>query len=255
MNDVWIGTNWKMTKTIKEGIAYTKELTKMANIIKPEIKLFIIPSHTALVSIKEIVTDTRIALGAQNMHWEEMGAYTGEISPSMLEEIGIDIIELGHSERRKYFNETDESINKKVLAALRFGIKPLICIGENLEQKSSGISKEILAMQLKVCLRGVPKEHAIDIIIAYEPVWAIGEEGSPAHPGYVAEIHTFLRNLLEDFFEENGASIPLLYGGSVNKENCLEYLAIDDVNGLFIGRSAWETSSFEEILLMVQEVL
>ncbi|UJL47428.1 triose-phosphate isomerase [Virgibacillus sp. NKC19-16] len=255
MNKIWIGTNWKMTKTIEEGLSYTEDLKKIAENVSSAIELFIIPSYTALVSIKELTSSSRIHLGAQNMHWEDSGPYTGEISPRMLDEIGIDIIELGHSERRQYYNENDEDINKKVLAALRYGMKPLICIGENIEHKSNNISKETLASQLKVCLKGLTDEQARNVMIAYEPVWAIGEKGVPADAGYVAEIHTYLRKTLENLFDHSGSSIPLLYGGSVNRENFLNYIDITDVNGLFIGRSAWDTDSFREILERLEKHL
>ncbi|MEH7081152.1 triose-phosphate isomerase [Neobacillus drentensis] len=248
MNKIWIGTNWKMTKTIAEGIDFTKELKKISNAITSDLQLFIIPSHTSLVPIKELTTSSDIFLGAQNMHWEDSGAYTGEISPRMLAEIGIDMIELGHSERRQYFNETDAAINKKVHAALKYSMKPLICIGENIEQKKQQISKETLAAQLKVCLQGVSMEQAKEVLIAYEPVWAIGEQGVPADAGYVANIHDFLRHTLEVLFAEVGRDIPILYGGSVNHDNFLEYIDLENVNGLFIGRAAWNIDSFQEIL-------
>lgn len=251
----WVGTNWKMTKTLKEGLAYTEELARIAKDITTDIELFIIPSHTALIPIKEITDNSRIHLGAQNMHWEDTGAYTGEISPKMLDEIGIDIIELGHSERRQYYNENDEDINKKVHAGLKYGMKPLVCIGENLNQINNGISKEVLAAQLKVCLKGLTNEQVQNIMVAYEPVWAIGEAGIPADAGYVGEIHTFLREQLVEMFGETGKNVTLLYGGSVNLENFIEYSDIEDVNGLFIGRSAWNTESFEEILKRLDEHL
>lgn len=250
MNKIWIGTNWKMTKTIGEGIEYTNKLIQISNTLIQNIELFIIPSHTSLVPIKELAVNSSVHVGSQNMHWKESGAYTGEISPRMLNEIGIDLVELGHSERRLYFNENDQNINKKVLTALDFGMKPLICIGENLEQKNSHISKEILTIQLKIALKNVPKEQINNILIAYEPVWAIGEQGLPANPDYVAEIHNLLRDTLNEIYKDGGR-IPLLYGGSVNKENCLDYLKNREVNGLFIGRAAWEIDSFQEILLKI----
>src|SRR5690625_5177067 len=135
MNKIWVGTNWKMTKTIEEGKAYTKNLIEISKSISSNINLFIIPSYTALIPVRELVDDSHVLMGAQNMHWEDTGAYTAEISPRMLDEIGIDLIELGHSERRQYYNETDVDVNKKVLAALHYNIKPLICIGENKEEK------------------------------------------------------------------------------------------------------------------------
>ncbi|WP_404455075.1 triose-phosphate isomerase [Oceanobacillus kapialis] len=247
-NKIWIGTNWKMTKTLKEGLAYTEELNELSKKVSSNIELFIIPSHTALIPIHELTSKSRIHIGAQNMHWEEEGAYTGEVSPRMLEEIGIDMIELGHSERRQYYNENDREINKKVHAGLSHGFTPLVCIGENLEQKNNNISKEVLAAQLKVCLKDVTKEEVTKVMVAYEPVWAIGENGIPADATYVAEAHAFLRQQLVELYGETGAKIPLLFGGSVNLENFMEYIKIEDVNGLFIGRAAWNMDSFKQIL-------
>ncbi|KHD85269.1 triose-phosphate isomerase [Bacillus ginsengihumi] len=248
MDKIWIGTNWKMTKTLAEGLSYSTKLKSISKEISPNIELFIIPSYTALLPIKEIISGSSIQLGAQNMHWEDRGAYTGEISPKMLDEIGIDIIELGHSERRQYFNENDNAINKKVLAALKYNMKPLICIGENLEQKNNNISKEILATQLKVCLKHLSEEQARHVMVAYEPVWAIGEQGIPADAEYIAAIHTFIRDTLKVLFPDAGIDIPLLYGGSVNQNNFLEYIEIENVDGLFIGRAAWDIESFQYIL-------
>lgn len=255
MSKVWIGTNWKMTKTIAEGLSYTKELKQIANQLSSNIELFIIPSYTALVDIKKAVADSRIKLGAQNMHWEDTGAYTGEISPKMLDEIGLDLVELGHSERRQYFNENDADLNKKVHAALKYGMKPLVCIGENIEQKNNEISCEVLAAQLKVCLKGLTEEQAKEVLVAYEPVWAIGENGIPADAGYVGEIHSFLRDTLVEMFPECGHDIPLLYGGSVNLENFLQYIDHKDVNGLFVGRTAWNMETFTILLRELEKHL
>lgn len=252
MNKIWIGTNWKMTKTIAEGLSYTEELKRIAETLTTDIELFIIPSHTSLMPIKNTLGNSRIHLGTQNMHWEDAGAYTGEISPRMLNEIGIDIIELGHSERRQYYNENDEDINKKVHAGLRYGMKPIVCIGENISQKNSGISKETLAAQLEGCLKGITEDEAAKMMIAYEPVWAIGGSGIPAPKEYVAEIHGFLRQTLVRTFGEAGKKITLLFGGSVNRDNFLKYSTIPDVDGLFIGRAAWDIKSFREILTQLE---
>jgi len=248
MNKIWIGTNWKMTKTIAEGAAFTKELIRISETISSDIEVFIIPSHTALVPIKELTAGSRIRLGAQSMHWADEGAYTGEISPRMLAEIGLDMIELGHSERRQYFNENDEDIHKKVIAALKYQMKPLVCIGESLVQKNNRISKEVLSAQLKICLKGLTKHQAGQVLVAYEPIWAIGEQGIPAEAAYVGEIHEFLRSVLEALFDDAGGEIPILYGGSVNEDNYLDYIDLEHVNGLFIGRAAWDISRFGKIL-------
>jgi L-erythrulose 1-phosphate isomerase len=249
MEKFYIGTNWKMTKTLAEGLEYTRELRKISDQLDPsKIELFIIPSYTSLIPIKSEVENSHIRIGAQNMHWEERGAYTGEISPLMLKEIGIDIIELGHSERRQYFNENDEDINKKAHAALSFNMKPLICIGERLDEKENDISVETLAKQIKICLKDVKKEQLSNILLAYEPVWAIGEKGIPADADYVSYIHREIRSILVELFEEEGNQVPILFGGSVNLDNYLDYFKDENVNGLFIGRAAWNTESFETIL-------
>lgn len=252
---IWVGTNWKMTKTIKEGLAYTEELKRISESVSSNLELFIIPSYTALYPIRELTSKSSLHIGAQNMHWEDEGAFTGEISPRMIDEIGVDIIELGHSERRQYYNENDVDINKKVHAGLNYSFTPLVCIGENMEQKNNNISKETLAAQLKVCLKDLTKKQASKVMVAYEPVWAIGKKGIPADATYVAEVHAFLRGQLVEMFEETGADIPLLYGGSVNLDNFIDYIDIKDVNGLFIGRAAWNMESFEKILYRLDERL
>jgi len=252
---VFLGTNWKMHKTAEEAIAYTKELNELTHDIEG-FEIFIIPPYTDLWKVKKLVDNSNILLGAQNMHWEDEGAYTGEISPKMLKEIGIDIIELGHSERRQYYNETDFTVNKKVIAALKYEFTPLICVGEKLEDKEYGISKEVLAKQVKLALDGVLKNQVSKIWIAYEPVWAIGEQGIPAEPGYIGEIHTYIRNVLKELYgEKSGNIVPILYGGSVNIDNCVDFIKQPNVDGLFIGRSAWDAKSFHNIMVKISGVL
>lgn len=248
MNEIWIGTNWKMTKTIEESLFYTKNLIQVSKQLSPYIKLFIIPSFTALAAVKKITGASNIYLGAQNMHWEEKGPYTGEISPIMLNEIGINIVELGHSERREYFNENNQSINKKAISALKYNMKPLICIGESLVEKNNHISQEVLAMQLKTSLKDLTEKQIKNVMIAYEPVWAIGEKGLPATADYIENIHNFLRKVLYDKFGKDSLNVPLLYGGSVNRNNFEKYLKIKNVDGLFIGRSAWDIDNYKKLL-------
>jgi triosephosphate isomerase len=250
-----LGTNWKMHKTVEQAVKYTKELVELTREVD-EFKIFIIPPYTDLWQVKSLVEGSHILFGAQNMHWEDKGAYTGEISPAMLKEIGIDIIELGHSERRQYYNETDFTVNKKVLTALKYDFTALICIGERLEEKESGTSQEVLARQVKLALKGVLPQQLSKIWIAYEPVWAIGENGIPAEPGYIGEIHTCIRRVLEDLYgEELTASIPVLYGGSVNIDNSLEFIRQPNVDGLFIGRSAWEAPDFYNIMMKIKAAI
>lgn len=254
MNKLWIGTNWKMHKTVEEGRAYTAKLLQVLHGLHEHMELFIIPPHTSLWPIKDMTRSSRLRLGAQNMHWEDEGAYTGEISPKMLNEIGIDLIELGHSERRQYYNENDEDINKKAHAALRYGMKPLICIGENEAQKRNGVTFEVISSQLKICLNGIEETQINQVLIAYEPVWAIGHAGVPAEAEYVDEIHQYIRSILNELYPQMGKDIPILYGGSVNLTNYLNYLTCDHVNGLFIGRAAWDIESFRQILVTINSL-
>jgi len=250
---IWIGTNWKMTKDLEESISYSKALLNLNRKLKENIQLFIIPSYPFISQVKELVKESTIKVGAQNMHWEDVGAYTGEVSPKMLKDLHIDLVELGHSERRQYYNENDIDINKKVKSALRHNIKPLVCIGENLEEKSFGLSKEVLSSQLKVCLSEVSIDDISKVIIAYEPVWAIGENGIPADEDYVDMVHNYLRDQLINMYGEIGNQVTLLYGGSVNTDNYLKYIELANIDGLFIGRAAWDMESFEEILLTLND--
>lgn len=255
MKKIYVGTNWKMHKTISEGIEYCRKLRTLASDLDERIQLFIIPPHTHLTTLRK-ETGERILLGAQNMHWENEGPFTGEISPVMLKEIGIDLIELGHSERRQYYNENDFDLNKKVLSALRHEILPLLCIGETSEQKEYGISEEALAIQLKIALKEVTPAQTKNLWIAYEPVWAIGAGGTEAEPDYVYKMHDFIRSVLVDLFgKEEGNSIPVLFGGSVNINNAVRYLQGRNVNGLFIGRSAWDLQKFTPILRDIENFL
>ncbi|WP_414150532.1 triose-phosphate isomerase [Acetobacterium carbinolicum] len=256
MNKFLLGTNWKMNKTLTESIQYTNDLMPIIEKY-PQFEFFIIPSYTHLWKIKETIDAQKspLKLGAQNMHQEDFGQFTGEISPVMLKEIGLDVIELGHSERRQYFNETDEAVNQKALAALKHGFIPLICIGEQLADKNYGVSKEMLAKQLKIALKDMPANAISNFWIAYEPVWAIGVNGIPAETSYVEEIHNFLRTVLIDLYGTIGQEIPLLFGGSVNKNNASDYARLENVDGLFIGRSAWEPDLFEELMVLVGNVV
>lgn len=251
---VWIGTNWKMHKSLAEGLGYTAELLQWSreNRLDPIVELFIIPPYTSLWPIKEVLRGGRVMLGAQNMHWADEGAYTGEISPAMLAEIGLDLVELGHSERRQYYNENDWDINKKVHAALKYRMRPLVCIGENIRQKEAGVTLETIFSQLKIGLHAVSAASAERLLIAYEPVWSIGAAGVPAEPEAVAQVHRRIREFLAERFGDAGYRIPVLYGGSVNPENAMSYLRYEDVTGLFIGRSAWNMESFRAILNDVQ---
>ena len=246
---VYFGTNTKMYKNIAQTAAFLTELDRRtAGLSREAITLFVIPSFTTLETARRCVPPERILLGAQNMGWADEGQFTGEISPLMLREVGVQVVEIGHSERRHVLGETDWMENQKVLCALRHGFTPLLCIGETGEQKEMGLSDEVLRTQLKGGLRGVTAEEAVRLWVAYEPVWAIGTAGVPASPDYAEEKHQVIRNCLIELFGPAGSEIPLLYGGSVNRENAVQLIPRPNIDGLFIGRSAWEAENFERII-------
>ena len=257
MQKLYLGTNTKMYKTIADTVSFLTKLSEnTADLSRENLELFVIPSYTTLKDARQCVSKESITIGAQNMGWEDQGQFTGEISPLMLKEVDIQITEIGHSERRHVLHETDEEENLKVLCSLRHGFRPLLCIGETAEQKGYDIGDEVLRMQLKIDLFGVKPEDARNILVAYEPVWAIGVNGTPATPDYVAPRHaTIRRTLVELFGEEIGNAIPVLYGGSVNNQNCEELIELDNVDGLFIGRSAWDADNFNIIIRKVLKKL
>ncbi|ADO39238.1 triosephosphate isomerase [Eubacterium callanderi] len=256
MKKMFLGTNWKMNKTTAEGLSYTDALTDIISKY-PEFEFFIIPPYVQLWKIRELIDSKKstLKLGAQNVHYEDAGQFTGEISPTQLKEIGVDILEIGHSERRQYFNETDYTVNLKTLAALKHGFTPLVCIGDSMQDKKYGVSKEVLARQLKIALHDVPADAIGKFWVAYEPVWAIGVNGIPAEAPLVNDIHNHLRDVTVELYGEAGRGIPLLFGGSVNIDNARQYAPFENVNGLFIGRSAWQPDSFEAIMKSLHETL
>lgn len=250
LEKLYIGTNLKMYKTIAQTVDFLRGLNELTKDIKG-IELFVIPSYTSLESANRSNDRSRIRLGAQNMCWEDEGQFTGEISPLMLKEVGAQIIEIGHSERRHVFGERDEELNKKVLAAVKHGFTALLCIGETGEQKSLGLSDEILSIQLKAGLNGLSKDHIGSLWIAYEPVWAIGVNGIPASAEYAQEKHSAIKSVLGALYGDEGYEVPVLYGGSVNPGNARELIIQPDIDGLFIGRSAWNADGLNSIIRQV----
>ncbi len=244
---LYFGSNLKMYKNTAETVSYLQELeTRIKDI--PDIVRFIIPSFTTLESASRAVDHGNILIGAQNMSYADEGQFTGEISPLMLRELGIDLVMIGHSERRHVFNETDADENLKVLAALRHGFTTLLCIGETAEEKNYGISTEILRQQLKIGLHGVDPKDIGKLWIAYEPVWSIGVNGTPASPEYAEEMHKEIKKCLFELFGEQAAQIPVLYGGSVNPGNASELIVQKDIDGLFTGRAAWDAAKFDALI-------
>ena len=242
----WIGTSWKMNKTLAEARAFAEALRVADALRDQRIQRFVIPPFTTVREVKAILSESSVKVGAQNMHWADLGAWTGEISPLMLRDCDLDIVELGHSERREHFGETNETVGLKTEAAVRHGLIPLICIGETLSDRESGRATEILSEQVVGALSKLSaSQKQAQILLAYEPVWAIGEKGIPAEPSYAdarqAEIIAVAQDVL-------GRKIPCLYGGSVNPQNCEELISCPSVDGLFIGRSAWNVEGYLDIL-------
>ena len=245
-----IGTSWKMNKTLQEALAFCDVLSH-AKPLPSQLQPFVIPPFTVVREVTQALQKAGIncLTGVQNMHFADRGAFTGEISPLMVKDTGATLVEIGHSERREYFGETDETVRLKAAAALRHGLTPLICIGDSLREKQWGVSKETVVRQMKAALAGLAPEQVARVIIAYEPIWAIGEHGVPATPGEARVIHEQLYQALQDSFgAEIAEKVPLLYGGSVNHDNALTLLALPHVDGLFIGRAAWEGESYLRML-------
>lgn len=250
---IYFGTNTKMFKTPSEAVDHIRRLRELTSSISREaVTLFVIPSYTSLHLAVPAAGDD-ILIGAQNMGWMERGQFTGEISPLMLRELGVQMVMIGHSERRHILHETDFEEEKKVRCAMDQGFRTLLCIGETLEQKEYGISREVLASQLKIGLHSITAAEAREHLwVAYEPVWAIGAGGIPADEGYANEMHRAIKDTLaERFGAECGRRIPVLYGGSVNNENAVKLIQQSEIDGLFIGRSAWEADQFNSIIRAV----
>lgn len=241
-----IAGNWKMNKTIGEATSLAKEIRNgVAEIDATEIVLC--PPFTVLRAVAEVISDSAISLGAQNMYWETEGAYTGEISPKFLTDLGCDWVIIGHSERRNYFAETDENVNKKVKAALSFGLKPIVCVGETLEERESGITEKVVETQVRGALNGLNPQDCEKLVIAYEPVWAIGT-GKTASPGVANEAHSSIRNLIENLFGQSESSMMrILYGGSVTPENVGELITMPEIDGALVGGASLRAASFVDI--------
>ncbi|WP_149142857.1 triose-phosphate isomerase [Gemmobacter caeruleus] len=243
---IWIGTSWKMNKLLTEGLAFAEGLRAADAARDPRIQRFVIPPFTLVREVKAALAATSVKVGAQNMHWEDAGAWTGEVSPLMLRDCGLDIVELGHSERREHFGETDETVGRKTEAAVRHGLTPLICIGETLAERESGRAQQVLEAQVRGALgRLTGDQRDAPVLLAYEPVWAIGVNGIPATSDYADARQAEIIAVAEDIL---GRRIPCLYGGSVNPGNCEELITCPHIDGLFIGRSAWDVAGYLDIL-------
>lgn len=257
MKKIYIGTSWKMNKTLSEALLFCEQFrTFYPESLQDSIQPFVIPPFTAVREVTDYMSTHQVncLTGVQNMHYEDAGAFTGEISPLMVKDTGALLVELGHCERRKYCGETDFAINKKVHAALNHGLMPLVCVGDSAQEKCWGVSVEVVVKQMKIALSGVSKEQATQVIFAYEPIWAIGEQGVPATPDEAEYIHHALRNALTQLYgNEIADKMILLYGGSVNPSNSAALILKSNIDGLFIGRSAWHAEGFCNILSIINQ--
>ncbi len=241
-----IAGNWKMNKTRPEAKALIEELKPIA--ANATCGVVICVPFTNLETAIELTKGTNIKVGAENVHFEKSGAFTGEISADMLTEMGVEYVIVGHSERRQYFGETDVTVNKRTTAALNAGLKAIICVGETLEQREQGITEEIVAMQTKVALLGVTAEQLKNVIIAYEPVWAIGT-GKTATAEQANEVCALIRNVVAKLYTQADAdALTIQYGGSMNPKNCKELLAQPDVDGGLIGGASLKANDFGVLL-------
>ena len=243
---VIIAGNWKMNKTAAEGKALVDALKPLVADVCPDVAdIVVCPTFTTLAAVIDAVKGSNIKVGAQNVHWAESGAFTGEISAAMLKELGVEYVILGHSERRQYFGETDETVNKRLKAA---GLKPIVCVGELLEERETGKTEKVLFTQLEGGLAGLSKEDMAKVVIAYEPVWAIGT-GKTATPEIAEETHNYIRCTLNDMFgKEIGEGVRIQYGGSMKAENAKELVAQPNIDGGLIGGAALKADSFSALI-------
>jgi len=241
-----IAGNWKMYKTPSEAVVLAKGIVKaLSSLNGPEV--VVCPPFAALTAVGQVVAGSRIGLGAQNLHWAKEGAYTGEVSADMLRDIGCRYVIIGHSERRQYFGETDENVNKKSCAALATGLIPIVCVGETLAEREAGRADAVVEMQLKGALSGLSPEQVRRLIFAYEPVWAIGT-GQTATPIQAEEMHAHIRKTIAMLVDAEIASgVRILYGGSVKPDNAKELLDRPEIDGALIGGASLQAESFAAI--------
>jgi L-erythrulose 1-phosphate isomerase len=240
----WIGTSWKMNKLRADANAFA-ETVKTSDIAQSiAVQPFVIPPFPYIAEVADRLKDTRFKIGAQNMHWSDSGAWTGEVSPLMVKDCGATLVEIGHSERRTHFNETDETVALKTQAALKHGLTALVCIGDTKHEYDQGQTTQALERQVRGLLKYVAPYAQGQVIIAYEPVWSIGEGGTPASPEFANEQHFNIAALVKSI---TGGTLPILYGGSVNLSNCVALACQSHIDGLFIGRAAWDAKGFIEI--------
>ena len=242
-----IAGNWKMNKNSGESVELVSELRKMVSDVK-EVEMVVAPPYTALGSVADAIKGSNIFLSAQNIFWEESGAFTGEVAPLMLKDIGCQYVIVGHSERRQYFGETNETVNKRLKAALKVSLTPIVCIGEVLEEREADKTLDVIGQQLKEGLNGLSADEMGKVVIAYEPVWAIGT-GKTATPDQAQEVHQFIRKLISQIFSETVAEgVRILYGGSVKPDNVDQLMSQKDIDGALVGGASLKADSFARIV-------
>ncbi len=242
-----VAGNWKMNKTNSEAVAMVNELKELVKDVQ-NVGVVIGAPFTVLSDLAKAAEGSNVKLAAQNMYCAANGAYTGEISPEMLKAVGVEYVILGHSERREYFGETNEFVNKKVRFALENGLKPILCVGEKLEDREAGNTEKVVEDHVVNGLKDVTKEEMANVVIAYEPVWAIGT-GKTASPEQAEEVHKFIRDLLTKMYDEQTAQdVTVQYGGSMKASNAKELIAKENIDGGLVGGASLEAGSFAEIV-------
>jgi triosephosphate isomerase len=244
-----IAGNWKMYNTAAESLALVNALKKeLVGVKASDVEAVVCPPFTALYAVSTILQDSGLALGAQNVHWEKEGAFTGEISAPMLKELSVRYAIVGHSERRQFFGETNDGVNKRAKAALAHGIRPIVCVGEMLAQREAGQTEAVVRDHVTGGLAGFTKDAMLDTVIAYEPVWAIGT-GKTATPAQAQEVHAFIRELLAAMFDSPvAAKVRIQYGGSVKPANAKELLGQTDIDGALVGGASLKAADFAAIV-------
>lgn len=241
-----IAGNWKMFKTVSEALSFAQEVKGKAEV--GGVESVICAPFTNLPALIEAFKGTTIKVGAQNLHFEDNGAYTGEISGIMLKELGVEYVIIGHSERRAYFAETDEIVNKKVLAAFKHGLTPILCVGEKLEEREAGQTKDVCKVQTEAALQGLTAEQAAKTVIAYEPIWAIGT-GKSSTADDANEVISYIRELVKGLFgAETAEAVRIQYGGSVKPANVKEYMQKPDIDGALVGGASLEPASYIQLV-------
>lgn len=240
-----IAGNWKMNKTPKETVELIEELKPLVK--DAQIDVVVCPPYVCLSAAKEALKDSNIALGAQNVDYHDKGAYTGEIAPDMLKELGVEYIIIGHSERRQYYNETDETVNLKVKKALEEGFTPIMCVGEVLEEREDGVTAEVVRKQTKLGLKNLTPEQVKKVVIAYEPVWAIGT-GKTATAKDADETIGIIREAVREVYGDAADEIRIQYGGSMNPKNASELMAMEQIDGGLIGGASLKAEDFSKVV-------